>query len=199
MQDDGPHDGTGSAAPAPSAAVETRDSTRLRDLVRRGRDHLDRAGRADGFLAAGIGALYDKRYTEAERALASSIAATPDRGDAHYYLGLTLFMQGRHEDAARSYAEAIQRGYTDAEVIECLGDVLTVLGRDEEAVGTYRAALARRPSPHGCARLGEALARLGRRDEAVASYKQALQLRLAGLASLYDIPAEEAEPPAPSE
>ena len=103
-------------------------------------------------------------------------------------------MQGRNEDAAVSYAQAIQHGYTVPEVVECLGDVLTVLGRDEDAIETYRAALARRPSPHGWARLAEAYARVGQRSEAVAAYKRALQLRLAGVAALHDIPADEVEP-----
>ena len=176
------------------AAVGTRDVARLRDLVRRGRDQLDRAARADTALAKGIGELYEKSYAAAAASLSASIAATPDRGDAHYYLGLTRFMQGQHEDAAVSYAQAIQQGYATPEVVECLGDVLTVLGRDEEAIKTYRAALDRRPSPHGWARLAEALARVGQRPEAVAAYKTALQLRLAGVAPLYDIPADEAEP-----
>ena len=170
------------------------DVARLRDLVRRGRDQLDRASRADTALAEGISALYDKDYAVAAAALSTSIAATPERGDAHYYLGLTRFMQGRHEDAAVSYAQAIQNGHAAPEAMECLGDVLTVLGRDEDAIETYRAALSKRPSPHGWARLAEALARVGQRSEAVAAYKEALQLRLAGVAPLYDIPADEVEP-----
>ena len=192
-------DGALAKVPTPSAGVAAADAARLRDLVRRGRGHLDRSARADKALAAGIGALYDKEYSAADRALTESIAATPDRGDAHYYLGLARFMAGRHEEAAASYAQAIASGYTEPEVVECLGDVLTVLGRDSEAVETYRAALSRRPSAHACARLGEALSRLGRRDEAVAAYKDALQLRLARVAPLYDIPPDEAEPSPPGD
>jgi len=194
MVDSDDRDKSGSALSPSTSAVDTGDVARLRDLVRRGRDHLDRAARGDTALATGIGALYEKRYADAEKAFGRSIAATPDRGEAHYYLGLTRFMLGRHGDAALCYSQAIECGYADPEVVECLGDVLTVMGRDEEAIETYRAALARRPSPHGSARLAEALSRAGRRDEAVAAYKRALQLRLARVGPLYDIPREESEP-----
>ena len=194
MDENDDRDKNASPLSAPASSVGTPDVARLRELVRRGRDHLDRAARGDSALATGIGTLYDKRYAEAEKAFDASIAATPERGDAHYYLGLTRFMVGRHEDAVLCYSRAIECGYSDPEVVECLGDVLTVVGRDDEAIEAYRVALAKRPSPHGSARLAEALSRVGRRDEAVAAYREALQLSLTRLAPLYDIPREDIEP-----
>ena len=59
-------------------------------------------------LASAKQALYDRRFTEAERLLRISLSEQPTCADAQYLLALTLFREDRPKDSLAEYTRAAQ-------------------------------------------------------------------------------------------
>lgn len=126
-------------------------------------------------LAQGL--LRRRRFVEAERALSTVLARSPDDPLALEWLALARTGQGKMDEAIEILRKVVASGPGKADAEYNLGRLLSARGRPAEAEEHLARAVAARPNLQvAWYHLGEVRAALGRTEEALPCWRHALEI-----------------------
>ncbi|MGE5095051.1 MAG: tetratricopeptide repeat protein [Betaproteobacteria bacterium] len=135
-------------------------------------------GPARPALAEALALFQAGRMAEAERAARQSLAAEPQRPEAHELLGAALAAQGRPQEALASFDRARALRPQSPSIRHNRAQALFALGRLGEAREDVQEATRLKPDMHPAWNLlGNVLAGLGETAGAERAYRRALALR----------------------
>ncbi|MFM7364893.1 MAG: tetratricopeptide repeat protein [Cuspidothrix sp.] len=141
-------------------------------------DQIDNEQKAELFFELGYLQRIKQDYQAAISSYDKALEFKPDKHEAWYSRGISLYNLGRYEEAISSYDKALEfkPDYHDAWYNR--GNSLKNLGRYEEAISSYDKALEFKPDYHQAwNNRGSSLCNLGRYEEAISSYDKALEFK----------------------